>query len=353
MTSNDYSVFSHELTRRRFLVGALGATMGAAASSPIAVIAQTNGARSAARSVDFHHHFIPPRHLEAIVAQRESGRTPSWSPEMSIEEMDKNGIATSIVSLVQPGVWLGGVENSRRLARDCNEYGAKMVADHRGRFGLFAAIPLPDAQGSLREIEYAMDTLKADGIGLMTSFEDKYLGDKAFEPVYEDLNRRQAIVYVHPTQPKCCTGLVPGVTVSTIEYATDSTRTIASVMFSGTAAKFPNIRWIFSHGGGTVPFLLGRFERLAIERRDPYLKDGAAPQLRKFYYEIAQANHPGALDALLEVIPLPNVLFGTDYPLRPASEAVEGLTKYSKFTNAQRRTINRENAERLIPRLKA
>src|SRR6516225_2722743 len=254
---------SAHLTRRSFLAGAVGATIGAATS-------QRRGGLSAARRVDFHHHFVPPRHLEAILAQRESGRTPPWSPEMSIEEMDKNGIATSIVSLVQPGVWLGGIENSRRLARDCNEYGAKMVADHRGRFGLFAAIPLPDAQGSLGEIEYAMDKLKADGIGLMTSFEDKYLGDKAFEPVYEELNRRQAIVYVHPTQQKCCTGLVPGVTVSTIEYATDSTRTIASVMFSGTAAKFPNIRWIFSHGGGTVPFLLGRFERLAIERKDPY-----------------------------------------------------------------------------------
>jgi predicted TIM-barrel fold metal-dependent hydrolase len=271
---------------------------------------------------------------------------------MSIEEMGKNGIATSIVSLVQPRVWIGGIENSRRLARDCNEYGAKMVSDHRGRFGLFAAIPLPDVQGSLREIEYAMDTLKADGIGLMTSFDDKYLGDKTFEPVYEELNRRRAIVYVHPTQPKCCTGLVPGVTVSTIEYATDSTRTIASVMFSGTAAKFPDIRWIFSHGGGTVPFLVGRFERLAVERKDPYLKNGAAPQLRQFYYEIAQANHPGAFDALLELIPLSNVLFGTDYPLRPASEAVEGLTNYRKLTDTQRRIIDRENAERLIPRLK-
>jgi len=147
---------------------------------------------------------------------------------------------------------------------------------------------------------------------------------------------------VHPTQPKCCTGLVPGVTVSTIEYATDSTRTIASVMFSGTAAKFPNIRWVFSDGGGTLPFLLGRFERLAIERKDAYLKDGVAPQLRKFCYEIAQANHLGALDALLDLIPLSNVLFGTVYPLRPASEAVEGLAKYTKFTDAQRRVVNRE-----------
>ena len=339
-------------SRRRFIAETVGMAMSVAATRSIHSAAQTTpNARSAPRRIDFHHHYVPPRHLEAILAQRESGRTPPWSPEISLAEMDKNGIATSICSLVQPGVWLGGIENSRKLARECNEYGARMVSDHRGRFGLFAAIPLPDSEGSLREIEYALDTLKADGIGLMTSFEDKYLGDPAFAPVYEELNRRQAIVYVHPTQPKCCTGLVPGVTVSTIEYATDTSRTIASLVYSGTAARFPNIRFVFSHGGGTMPFLLGRYERLAAERKDAWLADGAAPQLKKFYYEIAQANHSGALDALLALVPISNVLFGTDYPLRPASEAVEGLSAY-KFTDAQRLAISRANAERLVPRFK-
>ena len=339
-------------SRRRFIAETVGVAMSVAATRSIYSAAQTTpNARSAPRRIDFHHHYVPPRHLEAILAQRESGRTPPWSPEISLAEMDRNGIATSICSLVQPGVWLGGIENARKLARECNEYGARMVTDHRGRFGLFAAIPLPDSEGSLREIEYALDTLKADGIGLMTSFEDKYLGDPAFAPVYEELNRRQAIVYVHPTQPKCCTGLVPGVTVSTIEYATDTSRTIASLVYSGTAARFPNIRFVFSHGGGTMPFLLGRYERLAAERKDAWLADGAAPQLKKFYYEIAQANHSGALDALLALVPISNVLFGTDYPLRPASEAVEGLSAY-KFTDAQRLAINRANAERLVPRLR-
>jgi predicted TIM-barrel fold metal-dependent hydrolase len=303
--------------------------------------------------VDFHHHFVPPRHLEAILAQRESGRTPPWSPALSIDEMDKNGIATAICSLVQPGVWLGGsVDAARGLARECNEYGARMVADHAGRFGLFAVIPLPDTEGSLREIEYALDTLKADGINLFTSFEKKYLGDPVFAPVYEELNRRRALVYVHPTQPVCCMGLVPGVTVSTIEYATDTTRTIASLVYSGISTRFPNIRFIFSHGGGTMPFLLGRFERLASEKKDPWLKDGAAPLLRRFHYEIAQANHPGALDALLRLAPISNVLFGSDYPLRPAAEAVDGVTAYS-LTDAQRRAIDRDNAERLVPRLRS
>jgi predicted TIM-barrel fold metal-dependent hydrolase len=251
-------------------------------------------------TVDFHHHYVPPRHLDAILAQRESGRTPPWSAELSLEEMDRNGIATAICSLVQPGVWLGDIDRSRALARECNEYGARMAADHERRFGPFAAIPLPDIDGSLREVEYALDTLSADGIGLMTSFDDKYLGHPAFAPVYEELDRRGAIVYVHPTQPRCCKGLVPGVPVSTIEYATDTTRTIASLVFSGTTTRYPNIRFIFSHGGGTVPFLLGRFERLATERRDKdrRLTDGAAPHLRRFHYEIAQAHHRGALDAL-------------------------------------------------------
>jgi predicted TIM-barrel fold metal-dependent hydrolase len=147
-------------------------------------------------------------------------------------------------------------------------------------------------------------------------------------------------------------GLVPGVTVSTIEYATDTTRTIASLVYSGTTTRFPNIRFIFSHGGGTMPFLLGRFERLASEKKDPWLTDGAAPHLRKFHYEIAQASHPGALDALLRLAPISNVLFGSDYPLRPAAEAVEGVTAYT-FTDAQRRAINRGNAERLVPRLRS
>jgi predicted TIM-barrel fold metal-dependent hydrolase len=327
------------LSRRGFIAASL-------AAADRVVLAQTS--RAKAQRVDFHHHFLPPRHIEAILAQRESGQPPKWTPALSLEEMDRNGVATAIVSLVQPGVWLGDVQKSRALARECNEYGAKMAGDHRGRFGFFAAIPLPDVEGSLREIEYALGTLKADGIGLMTSFDGKYLGDTAFAPVFEELNRRKAIVYTHPTQPRCCMGLVKGVPASTIEYATDSTRTIASLLFGGAAARWRDIRFIFSHGGGTVPFLVGRFERLADEKKN--IPNGVRAELGKFYYEIAQANHPGALAALTRLVPLSQVLFGSDYPLRPVSEAVEGLSKY-EFSGAQRRAIERENALRLLPRL--
>jgi 6-methylsalicylate decarboxylase len=229
---------------------------------------------------------------------------------------------------------------------------AKLVRDYRGRFGLFAVIAPPDVQGSLKEIEYAFDTLKADGIGLLTSYQSKYLGDPSFAPVYEELNRRKAVIYVHPTTPDCCRGLIPGVPPSSIEYATDSTRTIANLVFSGTAMKFPDIRWIFSHSGGTLPFLTGRFIRLADERKPANLPDGPLPEFRKFYYELAQGNTPGQIAALLKMVSISQVLYGTDYPFRDGAEVNRGIAEWG-FTAADQRAIERENALRLLSRLKA
>ena len=267
--------------------------------------------------------------------------------------MDKNGIATSILSIAQPGIWYGNnLDESRKLARELNEYGAKTVKDYPGRFGLFACIAPPDVDGSLKEIEYAMDTLKADGIGLLTSYQDKYLGDPSFAPVYAELNRRKAVVYVHPTTPDCCRGLVPGIPPGSIEYATDSTRTIAHVVFSGTATKFPDIRWIWSHSGGTLPFLSGRFVRLAAERKPAHLPNGPLPEFKKFYYELAQGNTPGQIAALLKMVEISQVLYGTDFPFRDGAEVNAGIKDYG-FSAADIAAIERGNALTLLPRLKA
>ena len=250
--------------RRNFLAGGVAALgLGATGLSAIGRTPAAAQAPAAKTRIDVHHHYIPPFHADALASRRSGGRPPQWSPAKSLEDMDKSGIATSIVSVVQPGIWFGNVEESRSLARQCNEYGAKMGQDHPGRFGLFAIIAPPDVEGSLAEIAYALDVLKAEGIALHTSYGPKYLGDPSFDPVYEELNRRKAVVYVHPTNPDCCRGVVPGIAPSTIEYATDSTRTIAHIVFSGTATKFPDIRWIFSHSGGTLPFLTSRFIQLA------------------------------------------------------------------------------------------
>jgi predicted TIM-barrel fold metal-dependent hydrolase len=190
--------------------------------------------------IDVHHHFIPQFHIDAMNApgRRAGGPPPKWSPALSLEDMDKSGIATSGLSIAQPGVWYGNnVEESRTLARKLNEYGATMVKDHPGRFGLFACIAPPDVQGSLKEIEYACDTLKADGIGLLTSYQDKYLGDPSFAPVYEELNRRKAVIYVHPTTPGCRRGLVPGIRRD--RSSTRQTRPARSPIWSSTARR-PN-----------------------------------------------------------------------------------------------------------------
>jgi predicted TIM-barrel fold metal-dependent hydrolase len=335
--------------RRNFLAGGIAA-LGLGASG--AKFASAQPAPSKMR-IDVHHHYLPPVQAKAF-ADSHVGNAPKWSPQMSLDDMDKAGVQTSVLSLVQPGVWFanGNVEASRKLARECNDYGAQLRKDYPSRFGLFAAIPLPDTEGSLREIEYALDVLKADGIGLYTSYAGKYLGDAAFLPVFEDLNRREAVVYTHPVSPACCSNMIGGVQDGTVEYATDTTRTIASLIFGdgGTAFRCPDIRFIWSHSGGTLPFLIGRFIRQVAVKKDPRMPDGPVPVVKRFYYEIAQGNLPGQFAALLKLIPVSQLMFGSDYPYREGIEAVEGLNDYP-FSDADRVSINRETALRLMPHL--
>src|SRR5262245_8206918 len=326
---------SGRIGRRRFVQGGLAALgLGSAVSSLGAPAALAQAAPPKNR-IDVHHHFVPQIHADAMATRRSGGRPPKWTAEMSLEEMDRSGIQVAILSLVQPATWFADdVPLSRRMTRECNEFAARVIEDHPGRFGQFATLCPPDVEGSLKEIEYALDTLKADGIGLMTSYGPKYLGDASFAPVYEELNRRQALVYVHPTTPDCCRGVVAGIPPSSIEYATDTTRTIAHVVFSGTAAKYPDIRWMFSHSGGTLPFLTGRFIQQAKVQKvsDPM------PAFRKFYYELAQGNTPGQIAALLKMVPISQVLYGTDYPFRDGAEVNAGIAAYG-FSAEEVRSI--------------
>lgn len=335
------------VSRRGFLAQAVGA--GAAAATGL--LARPAVAQSKPHRIDVHHHFAPDFHRDAISSRRGGLRWPKWSPQMSLDDMDKNGIATSVLSPVQPGAWFGNVEEARKLTRQLNDYAAGLVRDYPGRFRLFTSIAPPDVEGSLKEIEYGFDTLKADGVCLFTSYGTLYLGDPSFAPIYEELNRRKAVVYVHPLSPNCCKSLVPGIPVGSIEYATDTTRTIAHLVFSGTATKFPDIRWIFSHSGGTLPFLTGRFTRLASERKPAFLPNGPLPEFRKFHYELAQGNTPGQIAALLKMVPLEQVLYGTDFPFRPGAEVNAGIADYG-FSAAELQSIERDAALKLLPRLK-
>jgi 6-methylsalicylate decarboxylase len=307
-----------------------------------------------AHRIDVHHHHTPPPYVAALTAKNIPGPVRDWTPEKSIADMDRAGVATALTSITTPALRFLDEAGARRVARECNEYTARLVTDFRGRFGMFAAMPLPHVEGTLQEIAYALDTLKADGVGLLTSYGDKWLGDPAFTPVLEELNRRRAVVYTHPTTANCCGNLIPDVPESIIEWGTDTTRTIASLVFSGAAARFRDAQLIFSHGGGTLPFLTERFLRLPQINKNlaTRVPNGVEHELKRFYYDTAQAAHPYALASLTKLIPVSQIVFGTDFPYRTAAEHVKGLTDYG-FSASELQAIDRDNAVRLLPRLKA
>jgi predicted TIM-barrel fold metal-dependent hydrolase len=338
-----------QASRRRF-IGAL-ATIGAGALLPGC---QATGGSEPGKPhrIDVHHHFAPPGYSQELRALKQGHA--KWSVEGTLDEMEKSGITTAFTSLINPGMqaWGGDVEGSRKIARISNEYAAQLMRDYPGRFGSFASIPFPDIDSSLREIEYAYDTLKADGIYLWTSYGGRLLGDPAFFPILEELNRRKAVIYTHPATPACCSKIMPYISINAIEGPVDTTRTMISLIFQGGAAKFPDIRWIFSHSGGVTPFLLSRFQREEVEKdRKAVLPNGLMHELRKFYYDTAQGHHEGALKALLTIIPTSQVLYGTDYPFWDGRRVTNDLAK-AGFSANERMAIDRNNALRLFPRLK-
>jgi predicted TIM-barrel fold metal-dependent hydrolase len=302
-----------------------------------------------------HHHFAPPAWVAEVKGRPllQAANT-TWTPAKSIEDMDRGGVAAAVVSITNPGMWFGDLAVTRRVARACNDYGAKLVQDYPNRFGLFAAMPLPDVEGTLKEIAHAYDTLKADGVGLMTSYGDAWLGNPAYRPVMEELNRRKAIVHVHPTAANCCRNLdyAPGVNPGSMEYGTDTTRAIVGVAFSGDAARFPEIRFIWSHAGGTAPFLAGRIEGASAGAKDR-LPNGFMSELKKFYYDLAGAANPGAVASLLKLVTTQQILFGTDFPPGGTGlDVANTLVKLGVFNESDLRAIDRENAVRLLPRFK-
>lgn len=348
LTEMPGSVFGSGGSRREFLKS-LVAAGAAAVLPPSRLFAQSvsRGALARTGRIDVHHHIATPEWVKAA----RIGANWHWTPAVSLEQMDKYGIATAILSVTQPGVWYGDVEQARKLSRDCNEAMARTVHDYPGRFGLFAALPLPDQDGTMREIEYAFDTLKADGIGLLTSYDDKWLGDPSFMPTFEELNRHNAIVFVHASGPACCRNLVPGVTATMSEYDFDTARAVESLLVNGTFSKFPSLRFILVHSGGTLPVLAGRINDRFPKDRLGNVPDGVLPTLKKLYYEVAHATYPAPLAALTKFVPMSQILFGTDYPAESIETTITPLAEFG-LSASDFQAINRRNAEGLFPRLK-
>lgn len=337
------------INRRQFLTGC--AACGAAALFP--QLRSSAQGRAAGRlfRIDTHSHFSIPKLYKLSTARGvNQAALANWTPAKMLQQMEEGGVATSIISISDPGVHFGDNAEARALARECNDYAATVIRDNPGRFGLFAVLPLPDVEGALREAEYALDTLKADGIGVLSSYEGKYLGHPAFAPLMEELNRRRAVIYCHPYCAAC--GAQTTLTDAQnrgVEFVFDTTRTILSVLQTGTSARFPNIRFVWSHGGGTVPFITSRLANV-----NQKLPNGVMGELQRFYYDTAQAFNPYTMPSFKKFVPTDHIVFGTDYPLGGGSAAVvaKGLRDNGGFSDAELRAIERENALGLLPRLR-
>jgi 6-methylsalicylate decarboxylase len=333
---------STQASRRAFLGGLAAAGANALVAAPSALAQNPPAGR-----IDVHYHIFSPEAL----AEAKNPSQQGWTVSRAIEELDRYGIATGIASA--PSTL------SIALTRSFNEFGARVGRDHPGRFGQFATLPMPDADACLKEIEYAYDVLKVDGVGLLASYDDLWLGDPRLRPVFEELNRRKAVIYVHPGDAPCCVGLSyqsPTVGGSWIEWPMATARTILSLMLNKVIQQLGDLRFIFAHDGGTMPMLIGRIAGFAQNNRADFrakfqdlFPNGVEAEYRKLYFDIAQGTYPVNFEAMRKLVPESHILFGSDFPYFSIAASVNGLQKL-ELPPPLLRAIERENAQALLPR---
>ena len=311
-----------------------------------------------ARRIDVHAHAIPAFLREALTAAGRgatiSTGTPGWSVESALGVMDANDIAASVLSISQPGVHFGDAAAARRLARQCNTYFAELRDRFPRRFGAFAVTPLPDVDGARAEAAHALDVLKLDGVGVLASYGEKFLGDPVFDPLLKLLNERHAVVFIHPNFHPSSRALdlrLPGFLV---EFPFDTTRAAVNLIFAGALERFADIRFVLAHAGGTLPYLAWRLQAgLTI---DPQFAHISARQIeaavRHFWYDTALSTGPGMLAALAQVADPTRILFGSDFPYSPPRLVERQVDALQENAGPEHQlAINRSNALTLFPRL--
>ncbi|MGI3131863.1 amidohydrolase family protein [Halopseudomonas pachastrellae] len=311
--------------------------------------------------IDVHHHIIPPLYAEAL---RQHGLDlhagmplPKWSVEQALEVMDINGIQYAVTSLTTPGAHLGGgVQQAATLARQCNEYAAELRQQQPTRFGSFALLPLPFTEASCAEAIYALDVLGAEGVVVFGSNDGVFLGDPSLDELMAELNRRAAVVFVHPNLHKTSEELGSPLPGFLVEFLCDTTRAAVNLIFNGTLQRYPRIRWILAHGGGFLPAISGRLQ--ALEQTPHYQAQGldsVDSYLRGFYYDTALSPSRYSQVALKHLVPQTQILFGSDFPFAPAPLTAlqrQTLDDSPLWDESQRYAIYRGNAIGLWPALR-
>jgi predicted TIM-barrel fold metal-dependent hydrolase len=312
--------------------------------------------------IDCHAHYLPDAYRRAGRDAYPEGPDgfpgfPEWSARLALEQMESTGIAAAVLSVSSPGVHFGDDAAACTLARVVNEVGARTVQDYPRRFGLFASLPLPDSDGSLTEIAYAFDELGADGVVLLTNARGTYLGDAALDPVFEELNRRDAVLFMHPTSPFCpaCHGSGLDFPRPMLEFMFESTRAVTNMVLSGTLDRYPNIKLIVPHAGAALPVLAERIGSIAGALRIGSGSPNSVIQhLHRLHYDLAGFPVPTLLRALMDIANPQHVLYGSDWPFTPASatrELAAALDTTDLIGPDWRGQIYRDNALRLLPSL--
>jgi predicted TIM-barrel fold metal-dependent hydrolase len=312
--------------------------------------------------IDVHAHFLPECYTRALekagLKSLDGGfPIPSWSAEAALAMMARQDIETAMISLSSPSTHFLPIDEKPRLVREVNDAGSALVRSYPGKFGFFASLPLPDVHGAMTEIGYAFDTLGADGIILETNIVGEYLGSPRFAPVFAELNRRKAVIFLHPTSPACFDALALGRPAPLLEFPLDTTRTIVDLLYSRTLQAYSNLKVIVPHGGAALPALVARiaaFANLPIIEPRPASEQEVFETLARLYYDVALSAHPIPLAALRRLAPITQILFGSDWPFTPemgVARNIGQLSTSAELSASDIRAIARENAERIFPRL--
>lgn len=302
------------------------------------------------RRIDTHQHMVPPAYaawLDKHGVLAGGLPIPKWSEEGALDLMESAGIATGILSVSTPGVHLGDDAEARSMARTVNEFAASVVQRHPGRFGFFATLTLPDVDGALAEAAHALDVLGADGVVLLTNVRGTYLGDASIEPLMEELNRRKAVVFVHPSELPAPP--VPGIPPFAADFLLDTTRAGINMARRGWLDRYPDVRIILSHGGGFIPYAAERIARMCSPDGD---SAKGIEQLRRFHFDTALASSAYSLPSLLAFADPGRISFGSDWPYAPKDRSLHFARLLDAFEMPEkvRVAIDRGNAERLFPR---
>lgn len=307
--------------------------------------------------IDVHAHYVPPGYRAALLdnghAQPDGfAQIPEWSADEHVAAMDRLGIATSLLSISSPGVHLADGPATRDLAREVNEEGCRAVVDHPGRFGLFASLPLPDVDAAVAEIAYCCEHLDVTGFALLTNIGGTYLGDAEFGPVFRELDRRGARLFIHPTSPVCWEHTSLGRPRPMLEFFFDTTRAVVDLVLNGTVAMHPGIEFIVPHAGATLPMVADRISvfslLLGVDAAIDVLRD-----LGRLHFDLAGFPIPRQLDALLTLTTLDHLHYGSDYPFTPEFAAANAVERLAGAGDPPGSVLDalRANTERLFPAL--